>query len=92
LNDLNAQTTKERQGKIIGVGRSVVRFGASAIHDPPPSFIFISSVRRRLPSFVFVRLRSLPPALRKKIGERKKRASLTNITHPKLSFFYFSTL
>jgi hypothetical protein len=79
LNDLNAQTTKERQGKIIGVGRSVVRFGASAIHDPPPSFIFISSLRRRFPSFVFVRLRSLPPHSKRKL-ERERKEPLSPIS------------
>lgn len=81
MNDLNAQTTKERQGKIIGVGRSVV----SVLQQ-------FTTRRRRLSSslpfaVVFRRSSSFssfssfsPPALRKKIGERKKREPLSPIS------------
>jgi hypothetical protein len=72
LNDLNAQTTKERQGKIIGVGRSVV----SALQQFTTRRRRLSSslpfavVCRRSSSFVFVL--SLPHSERKLERERKE--------------------
>jgi hypothetical protein len=91
LNDLNAQTTKERQGKIIGVGRSSFRRFSNS---RPAAVVYLHLFRS--PSFAVVRLRSssFSPSRTPKENWREKEKSLSHQYHSSeiIIFLFFDAV